>query len=252
MDIFDGFLLGLIQGLTEFLPVSSSGHLLIAGRLLGYTPDVAFELVAHLGTLLALILVLYKPLFSLVRHPLSVKTRFVLLAIAVTAAVFLANERFFRYAADGKFLATGFLLTAVLLTLAHFLPKRSRAMGWLDAVVIGFAQGAAGLPGLSRSGTTVSTAQLLGVDRKESTEFSFLLAVPVILGSAAYEMLGGGFGQLALWPSVVCFATSFVTGLLTLKLCLKLFASDNAVYFAVYLALLGTFFLINDAFLHII
>lgn len=146
MDIFDGFLFGLIQGLTEFLPVSSSGHLLIAGRLLGYTPDVAFELVAHLGTLLALILVLYKPLFSLVRHPLSVKTRFVLLATAVTAAVFLANERFFRYAADGKFLATGFLLTAVLLTLAHFLPKRSRAMGWLDAVVIGFAQGAAGCP----------------------------------------------------------------------------------------------------------
>lgn len=65
-------------------------------------------------------------------------------------------------------------------------------------------------------------------------------------------MLGGGFGQLALWPSVVCFATSFVTGLAALKLCLKLFASDNAVYFAVYLALLGTFFLINDAFLHII
>ena len=240
MDIFDGFLFVLIQGLTEFLPVSSSGHLLITGRLLGYTPDVAFELVAHLGTLLALILVLYKPLFSLVRHPLSVKTRFVLLATAVTSAVFLANERFFRYAA------------AVLLTLAHFLPKRSRAMGWLDAVVIGFAQGAAGLPGLSRSGTTVSTAQLLGVDHKESTEFSFLLAVPVILGSAAYEMLGGGFGQLALWPSVVCFATSFVTGLLSLKLCLKLFASDNAVYFAVYLALLGIFFLINDAFLHII
>lgn len=252
MDIIDGIILGIIQGLTEFLPVSSSGHLLLAGKILGYTPDIALELVAHLGTLLALLLVLRKPIFSLIRHPLDKKVRLILLSTAVTGIVFLVCEPFFRSAYDGSLLPIGFLLTAFLLVLAHFLPAKQRSIGIFEAVIIGFAQGAAGLPGLSRSGTTVSSARMLGVDKKESTEYSFLLALPIIIGSAAYEIIGGGFHGIQILPALLCFFCAFFTGSVALKLCLKLFTSDYAVYFSVYLVLLSVFLIMNDLILHIL
>lgn len=252
MDIIDGIILGIIQGLTEFLPVSSSGHLLLAGRILGYSPDIALELVAHLGTLLALLLVLRKPIFDLFRHPLGKRTRLILLSTVVTGIVFLTCEPFFRAAYDGSLLPIGFLLTAFLLTLAHFLPTKQRSVGVFESILIGFAQGAAGLPGLSRSGTTVSSARILGIDKKESTEYSFLLALPIILGSTVYEIIGGGFIGLQILPAMICFLSAFITGLISLKLCLKLFTSDHAVYFAVYLVLLSVFLLLNDFVLHIL
>ncbi len=251
MNILDGLIFGLIQGLTEFLPVSSSGHTLLAGRVLGYTPDVALELIAHIGTLLALIVVMRQPLFEIVKRPFTKKNGFLLVTTAVTGIIFLTNETFFR-TAGGTYLSVGFLITATMLVSAHLLPDRNKNMTLIDAVLIGAAQGIAGLPGISRSGATVSAARMAGIGKNESAQYSFLAAIPIIIAASAYEMIVGGFNSLPVWPAVVCFAASFISGLAALKICLRVFSSDNSVYFAVYLVLLSVFLTVNDLFLHII
>ena len=177
MTVWEAIVLGITQGLTEFLPVSSSGHLILMGRFLG-TADVSvgFELVCHLGTLLAVIIAMRREIWEVARKPLGKQMRLITVASIPTAVIGGIITCFFRDALEGALLIYGFIITGILLICCGIFGK-SRARGEMlypHAAAIGAAQGIAVLPGLSRSGTTIAAATLLGYNREQAAKFSFL------------------------------------------------------------------------------
>ncbi len=251
------FLLGLLQGLTEFLPVSSSGHLVLAERLLDLHPSLAVNIGLHAGSLVA-ILHFYRRelaglLFAIVPGPSRDpgKTRedrelimHLILATLATAPLALwlraPIEGLFAEPAAGRFLGLTFSLTALLLILAELHRPRGgtapeRALTWRGALLIGLVQGVAVFPGVSRSGATIAAALLLGLGAEKSARFSFLLAVPVIGGAALLELpaLVGGMnvGHLLLGMTAAA-----VSGLAALVLLVGLIRRRRFVWFSAYLA----------------
>ena len=190
MSYLQSFILGLLQGLTEFLPVSSSGHTLLAGWLLGVEIPLAFELILHLATLLAVIIFYRKSVFARIKRPFCQGNLYLALATMVTAVIAFLFRKFYE---DGlssiSMLPLFFALTAGILAVGSCVKPRPTKMNAGKSAIIGLTQGLACLPGLSRSGTTISTALILGVDKQESTEFSFLLSIPIVLGSAIIELI---------------------------------------------------------------
>ncbi|MDE6398731.1 MAG: undecaprenyl-diphosphate phosphatase, partial [Clostridiales bacterium] len=250
MTVWQAIILGLVQGLTEFLPVSSSGHLLLFGRFLGVgNVGLGFELVCHLGTLAAICLCMRREIAPLIRHPLSRPVRLIAVASVPTAIIAGILSVFFRDALEGSLLIYGFLATGILLLCCGFAAEKARntPMLYRHAAIVGAAQGIAALPGLSRSGTTIAAATFLGYDRESAARFSFLLSVPVIVGSSLIELIcngvGGGVSAAAL--AAACGA-SFVSGLVAVPFMLKLLRKRGLDGFAVYLFLLSVFLLIND------
>jgi undecaprenyl-diphosphatase len=251
MDLLIVALLAVIQGITEFLPVSSSGHLVIAQHFLNWNRDnVLLDATLHLGTAAAIVLVFWNDIRALVAGLFSRDaakkrasfrtTAFLVLATIPAAVAGVAFKDFF----ERMFLnprATGalFLVTAAFL-FASALPKRPS--GPLDApkaAAIGLAQALAILPGVSRSGTTISTALLVGMDRKEAGRFSFLLGLPVILGAALLELRGVSAASLSPGLMFAAFAISLAVGVLALKLLLGFVDRGKLHDFGFYLVALG-------------
>lgn len=250
MTIIEAVILGLVQGFTEFLPVSSSGHLLLFSRFLGVSElSVGFELVCHLGTLTAVVIAMRKPIFEVLRKPISRSSGLIICATAVSAVIVGIISVFFKNILSGELLIYCFILTGILLLCCEFTAseKPYRKMLYPHAAVIGAAQGLAALPGLSRSGTTIAAAQLLGYNRKQSAEFSFLLSIPIIIGSSVVELIahgiGGGIGAGAI---AAAFISSFVSGIIAVRLMLKIVSRHSLDGFAIYLFLLSVFLLLND------
>ena len=255
MTVLEAIILGLVQGLTEFLPVSSSGHLLLFGKFLGVgTVSVGFELVCHLGTLAAVCLAMRKDIAGIIKKPFSRQVRTVIIATIPTVIIAGAISYFFRDILEGSMLVYCFIITGILLLCCGFAsPKKGELpMTYPHAAAIGAAQGIAALPGLSRSGTTIAVATLLGYNREQSARFSFLLYVPVIVGSSIIELclhgVGEGIGAAALMSA---FAASFISGLVAVSFMLKLLRKRGMDGFAVYLFVLSVFLLINDYALHL-
>ena len=250
MNIIEAIILGLVQGFTEFLPVSSSGHLLIVGRFLGVGEvSVGFELVCHLGTLAAVLLVMRKDVFSIVKKPFSRPTALLAVATLITGAIGAVISLFFRDALEGEYLIFGFIATGILLLCCEFggTHEAEKKMNFGHAAIIGAAQGIAALPGLSRSGTTIAAAKMLGFSREQSARFSFLLSVPVIIGSSLVELLMHGVGAgIGVWALIAACAASFISGLVAVKFMLKLLGKHGMDGFAVYLFVLSVFLLINE------
>ena len=258
MSAWEAFILCIVQGVTEFLPVSSSGHMILVGRLLGIRHmPLSFELVTHLATLLAVLIALRKPVWKLVKKPFSKKTALLLTATVPTVLIFFLFQSFFRSAFDGRFLIYSFGVTAVLIFVTGFFPLKKRAEpqslkplpSFLDAAFIGIAQGIAGLPGISRSGATICTARIAGVEKEAAAEFSFLLSVPIIIGSSLFEFIGdGSAGMVSAGALFIGFLTAFAVGFICINFMLKFVAKRGMNGFAVYLMIL-TVFLFVDKFL---
>lgn len=244
-EYLSGFLLGLVQGLTEFLPVSSSGHLALLEYLGVGEESVAFNLALHLATLLAVTVVFRKDLVRLIKNPLSKETRFLLLATVPTALCAGAIRYFLPQTAD--YLPTAFLTTSVLLVLPSVCQRGVcdyLGKGWQRrAVFVGLAQGLACLNGVSRSGATVSAGYLVGMG-EESGKNSFLLSVPIIVGSAIVEAIGGGFSSVPVGGTIVGALTAFSVGILAIKAFLKVLKKRKIFLFSIY-----TFFLSVTSFL---
>lgn len=277
MTLLHSLLLGLIQGLTEFIPVSSTAHLLLGQRLLGLPADDAmfsFLVIVQLGTLVSLFAFYWKDLWKIARAtfasiPLLFKhlTRtpdtgtlatdarlgwYILLATlpALLAGYLLkdAVETLFRQPLLEA--AIRLLTAAVLLALAEWLTKKSRrldSLTWLDALVIGLFQVIAVFPGASRSGTTISAGMFRGLDRPSAARFAFLMSVPVMLAAGAYEMLDvlkmpnlGAF----LLPLAVGFVTAAASGWLAIKWLLNYLSKHSLYVFAAYCAALGLIVLV--------
>lgn len=250
-NLLQGVLLGITQGLTEFLPISSSGHLILIERLGGIKPSLFLNLTLHLGTLLAVVILMRKSLWQVIRHPFSPQSGFLFFATLPTVFIAFLFLFFGKEFLDGKYLPIGFLATSVLL-FSSFLttykkePKplflSSTKMGksaLFKALATGIMQGFATLPGLSRSGSTISIMEMMGIEKKEATTFSFLLSLPIILGGTVMELLTFQGGEsFAIETLLSGFITSFIFGFLSLKFMLRLLSKGN-ISFALYTLSLG-------------
>ena len=272
MNLFQAFFLGVLQGATEFLPVSSSGHLVLVPWLLGWaSPGLAFDAVVHWGTALAVIAYFWRDWVCLVRaaflslraltlrrlraepslepSPGSRDARlawFILLGTVPAALIGWLLEDFFEEMFARPAAAAAFLLvTAALLTASERLGRRERnldALAWPDVLLVGFAQALAIFPGVSRSGSTIAAGLARGLRREPAARFSFLLATPVILGAGLLKVvdlaqMGGLAAQV---PTLaIGFAAAAVVGFACIHFLLRYLQRHRLYPFAVYCAILG-------------
>jgi len=245
--IFQAIFLGILQGLTEFLPVSSSGHLVIAQY---FCPQISqspliLDITLHLGTLLALCLYFRKDLKNMLLNPHTAIP--IMVATLVTTAVALPLKPFIEAAFHSPRLACLMLLfTGTFLFFAAKIRNNNRTqVGWREAVSIGLAQALAVLPGISRSGTTISTGVYLGLTGEMAGRFSFLIAIPAIFGAGLLELKDISTLPSGLFiPYTIGFLSSFLTGLWAIRWLLKILThtQNKLIYFAYYCWLIGLIF----------
>lgn len=234
--MFDYVLLGIIQGVTEFLPVSSSGHLIIIQRLLGITQNqVAISVVLHLGTALALVVFFFKDLLKLLNNFRLLL--FLFITTVITAIVGLSGKDFFESLFISTvpvalaLIATGFTL---ILT-KEFMEGKRNNVTFKDAVILGFTQSIAIIPGISRSGITISTLLFRRMDRENSFRFSFLAAIPVIFGAAIVEAKDIYFAiKTEIGNLLVGFIVSFLVGVISLNILKIVLKKAKLYYFGYY------------------
>ena len=212
---------GLVQGLTEFLPVSSSGHLTLLAKL-GLCPtSLFFTLALHLATLAALLIAMRREVWEVLRHPIRGEGRFVLLACIPTVTVALFFKKCFPELLAGSLLGFGFLLTSAALLLSEVLRRdfKGQKIGIGLSLGVGAVQGVAALPGVSRSGSTIAFLTACGVDGGRAARFSFLLSVPVIVGGFLLEGIESGFSTVGADTGEILVAATaaFVSGLFAVR-----------------------------------
>jgi undecaprenyl-diphosphatase len=244
MTYWDAILLGIIQGLTEFLPISSSGHLVLSETLLGVKQaGVSFELLVHLGTLVAVLVyfrrAIGRMLQSLYHSDRPADRRMILLLIVGTipaAVIGLWLEDFFEAAFSNPLMTSAMLLvTGFLLLSTRFVPKGDKSPGWLSAVIMGIGQAMAIMPGISRSGSTISFGLFAGVKPAQAAEFSFLLAVPAIAGAVVLKSPElAGLDASLLGPYLVGALFAFLAGLFAVYAVLEVIKRGKFEYFAYY------------------
>lgn len=267
MNVWEAFILGLVQGLTEYLPVSSSGHLEIGNYLLGTSGEdnLMFTVTVHAATVLSTICILWKDLWALLKGFFQFKwndeTQYVL-KIFVSMIPVLIVGMFFKdqvkhFFGNGLLLVgCMLLLTALLLTFSHLAkPRQKEHISWRDAFIIGVAQACAVMPGLSRSGSTIATGLMLGNKKETIAQFSFIMVIIPILGEMLLDIIGGDFSAAAgnglpLSSLLVGFVTAFVSGCIACRWMLSLVRKGKLIWFAVYCALVGILAIVLPLFLH--
>ncbi|MBO4726284.1 MAG: undecaprenyl-diphosphate phosphatase [Clostridia bacterium] len=260
MTWYTAVFLGLVQGLAEFLPISSSGHLLLFENLFGITDGgLLLTLILHLATLLAVVVVYRHRLWQMVRHPWNKETLRLGLATVITCVIVVlfhdVIDRLFTVAAlPYAFLCAGiYLLVPAVMNCYRRHQIVTKTVGaarpWWQAAAMGLAQGVAVVPGLSRSGLTITTGRLSGMSGAESTDFSFLMSIPIILASLVYELCrGGSVGNLGIGSILLAFVTAFLAGIVAIKIMLEITRKIDLRWFALYLLLLGAGLLIGSWF----
>ena len=261
MSWFEALILGIVQGLTEFLPVSSSGHLAIGKALFGIeTSDLSFEVAVHAATVLATLVVFWKDILRLLQDLFKFRmndgTRYILLILVSMIPVFVVGVFFKDYVEEifgSGLMVVGccLVVTAALLFLSETLSARRAArsatagegaqMNWKSALWMGLAQSVAVLPGLSRSGSTIATGLLCGVKRDEVTRFSFLMVLIPILGEAFLDAVGGDFAASSVGglQLAIGFVAAFISGLFACKVMIAIVKKARLRWFALYCVLVG-------------
>ncbi len=254
MTIIESIVLGIIQGFTEFLPVSSSGHLELAKVILGDTSvpeeSLTFTVVLHFATALSTLVIFRKEVLEIFRGLFQLKwneeAKFsVKIILSMIPAVFvgLLFEEQLAVFFNGNLLLVGLmlLLTAVLLLLADKAKSTNKKVSFSNAILIGVSQAIAMLPGISRSGATISTSVLLGIDRTKAARFSFLMVVPLIFGKIGKDVLSGdlNFQSSEIITISAGFIAAFVAGLLACKWMISLVKKSKLSYFSLYCAIVG-------------
>jgi len=253
MPILVALLLGLVQGLCEFLPVSSSGHLVLLHTLFGLSGGTLFfTILLHLGTLLAVIAVYRKTLLDLLRHPFQKKMGMLLLALVPTVVMAALFRDFFEASYAGLSLGFEFLATACLLLLAQRAKSGGKTMQTMtpaDALLVGLMQSVSILPAVSRSGATIAGGLFRGMEKKEAADFSFLLSVPAILGSVVFDLpalLRGGTGGVSAGAIFAGVAAAAVSGYFSIRVMLRAVTGRRLTPFAWYTGALGTLILADQ------
>ncbi|CDA77997.1 undecaprenyl-diphosphatase [Bacteroides sp. CAG:530] len=256
MTWFEALILGLIQGLTEYLPVSSSGHLAIGSALFGIEGEenLAFTIIVHVATVLSTLVILWKEIEwifkGLFKFQMNDETRYVINIIVSMIPIGIVGV-FFKDKVEAIFgsglLVVGccLLVTALLLSFSYYYkPSQKEKISLKDAFIIGLSQACAVLPGLSRSGTTIATGLLLGNSKEKLAQFSFLMVIPPILGEAlldAIKMMKGEdiAGDIPAISLIVGFLAAFVSGCVACKWMINIVKKGKLIYFAIYCAIAG-------------
>lgn len=249
-DTLRAIILGVVQGLTEFLPVSSSGHLELAKYLLRdeslAEASLLMTVTLHFATALSTIVVFRKDILEILRGLFQFKwneeTQFavkIILSMIPAALVGILFEEQIEQMFSKQLMLVGIALfiTGILLFFADRAKHTDKKVGFGNAIIVGIAQAIAIIPGISRSGATISTSVLLGIDRERSARFSFLMVVPLILGKIAKDLLDGEFSTQSssdLLPLIVGFIAAFITGLFACIWMIQLVKRSNLTYFSVY------------------
>ncbi|MDQ4126277.1 MAG: undecaprenyl-diphosphate phosphatase [Actinomycetota bacterium] len=258
MDAFQAIVLGIVQGLTEFLPISSSGHLRIVPAFAGWEdPGAAFTAVIQLGTMAAVLLYFRRDLLNIARawfaglrdaearRTADSRMGWYLIVGTIPICIFgLAfNDQIDKEARNLSLIATMLIALGLLLLFAETVAKRDRnieTVNWRDALVIGLAQAAALVPGVSRSGSTITAGLLLRFDRAAAARFSFLLSVPAVVLSGGYQMRHiGGEGAVGFVPTSLATIAAFISGYAAIAFLLKFLATHTTAVFVVYRVVLG-------------
>lgn len=263
MDNLSALLLGLIQGLTEFLPVSSSGHIELGKALFGVNLEahegLLFTLVVHAATALSTLVVFRKDIIQILRGLLQLQlneaSHFslkIILSMLPAVLVGLFLEDYIQLLFEGNLVLVGsmLLLTALILFFANRIPHTQNKISYGKALLLGFVQAIAILPGISRSGATISSALLLGIDREKAARFSFLMVLPLIFGSMAKSLLdaeGGLFTENYLAP-IIGFFAAFVFGIIACQWMIALVKNSQLNYFAWYCVSIGSIALFYELF----
>ena len=251
MNWFEALIFGLVQGLTEFLPVSSDGHLEIVKYVFGGIDEsFLFSVVVHGATVLSIITVFWKEIFRLTRGVLqftmneetdyALKLVVTMIPVAIVGFT-LMNYVEGLYVADMTLTGSFLLLTALFLTVSHFVRKGTKKITYAGAFLMGIAQALAVLPGLSRSGTTISTGLMLGYRKEDLTKFSFLMVIVPILGANFVKIITTkpGAVEVVIFPLIIAFITAFVSGYFACKWMIKIVNRGKLIWFAVYCTVLG-------------
>lgn len=256
MEWFEALILGLIQGLTEYLPVSSSGHLAIGSALFGVNGEenLAFTVVVHVATVFSTLVVLWREIEwifrGLFKWKMNAETRYVINILISMIPIGIIGV-FFKEEVEAVFgsglviVGCCLLITALLLTFSYYYrPRQKKELSKKDAFIIGLAQACAVLPGLSRSGSTIATGLLLGDNKAKLAQFSFLMVIPPILGEALLdgmkmmkgEAIAGDIPTLSL---IVGFLAAFISGCLACKWMINIVKKGKLIYFGIYCAIAG-------------
>ena len=255
MSYIEAIILGIVQGLTEFLPVSSSGHLELAKVIFGDNSvpkeSLTFTVILHFATALSTLVIFRKDVLEIIKGLFQFKkneefifSAKIIVSMIPATIIGLMFEKELEAFFNGNVLLVGFMLliTGLLLFLADRAKNTDKNVSYLNAFIIGISQAIAMLPGISRSGATISTSVLLGVDRTKAARFSFLMVVPLILGKVAKDFMGGdiSFANENFGIMAVGFIASFVSGLLACNWMISLVKNSKLYYFSVYCFVVGT------------
>lgn len=247
MSVWIALVLGLIQGLTEFLPISSSGHLTLAEGILGITEgNNFFNILLHLATLLSVFIVFSKEIADILKHPFGKKMKLIVVAMVPTIIIALIIKLVASELFELTFLGFGFLISATLLLVTHATTRKQpktlsepnlNEISYKQALIIGASQGFTVLSGITRSGTTICTGMLSGLSRTNALKFSFLLSIPVIIASMVLELISSGFSAppIDFLPCLVGSVTAFLSSLLSIKFMMNLARKGKWIWFSIYL-----------------
>lgn len=252
LEYFYSIILGIIQGLTEFLPISSTGHLVLFGKLFGLREaGLLFDTFLHFGTLIAVVVAFWDEVRYILAHPTSRLARLLLVGTIPTAVIGLCFHDFFaEISRTGQTIGFEFLATGMILWAVESIKKGERSFSqitYVDSLIIGVLQGAAILPAISRSGLTIAGSLLRGIKRTDAARFSFLLSLPAILGAMllqAIDLLENETVGSSLAPMLVGALFAAVSGYIAIRWMLKIIAHYSLKRFALYVWALGIVILI--------
>lgn len=240
-NIIKYILIGFIQGITEFLPVSSSGHIVLFGSLFELDNLLLISVVAHIGTLFAVLYCYKDKIISLIKKPKNKTNLHLIFATIPTVVIVLLFNRFLEDNFSTRTLVWGFLISAVLLVIADLKKDGNKPITKRSALYMGLSQGMALLPGISRSGSTLVCGLLVGTEKNEALDFSFLMSIPVILASAVYESFKLITCQITInWLGIfIVMISSFVFGIISIRIMLKVVKKNKLYFFSIYLIVLS-------------
>ena len=251
MDILIIIVLGIVQGLTEFLPVSSSGHLVLLENLFNISDASLFlNIVLHCATLLAVVIYYRKKLWQMLKNPFQPIVLYLITTTAITCLIVLLFADFFESAFSGTLLAWGFLLSAIFLALTEYISRYYQKQNYLysnvnlkHSFMLGIFQGLAILPGISRSGTTLCAGIVMGINKKDALDYSFLMSIPIIIASLVFELVRADFtvilNDVNVIEMIIGGVVAFVCAIFGIKLMLKVVEKVQYKWFALYLLILS-------------
>ncbi|MGE5676851.1 MAG: undecaprenyl-diphosphate phosphatase [Pseudomonadota bacterium] len=259
MNTLQAIILGLVQGLTEFLPISSSGHLVLFQKIFGINePTLIFDTMVHVGTLAAVVTVLWKEIFSLLKRPFQRLTGLLIAGTLPTVVIALLFKDYIETVfKSGSTLGFEFIITGLILLFAESLRggrKHIEETSYLDAAFIGVMQGVAIMPAISRSGLTISGALMRNLDREFAAKFSFLMSIPAILGAAVFQLkdvLEAGAAEVITLPLIAGTLVAAVAGYFSVRFMIVLIKRGSMKIFAYYVFVLGALVLIDQYLTHI-